>query len=106
MTGILEDRLDRLDTLYRRYNGPIPKDILAVVDAGDVGTYAARVATADLQFWRRYLRRSVTAYRRAPSTRRRAHIAADIRTAWPAYRRAARLQGHLRQIATESENQP
>jgi hypothetical protein len=81
-------RLLKFEAVCRRYNGPIPKRELEKIETypSDDPSHARK--SADVRFWKNYIRAGIKAYRSAKTPRRRELICADIASAWPKYRMA------------------
>ena len=86
-------RLQQHATACQTYDGPIPRDELHTIQAGNKARAKLFKTAADLRFWRNYIRSGIVAYRTAETPKRHQQITADIRAAWPNYRTA--LRRHL-----------
>ena len=90
-------RLKKYNELSHRYDGPIPRDKLNELKCGGPDLTRRVRASADLRFWRNYIRSGIAAYRSASTPRRRQIVSTDIRKAWPKYRHALNLSQQARQ---------
>ena len=58
-------RLKKYNELSHRYDGPIPRDKLNELKCGGHDLIRRVRASADLRFWRNYIRSGIAAYRSA-----------------------------------------
>ena len=89
-------RLKKYNELSHRYDGPIPREKLNELKCGGPDLTRRARASADLRFWRNYIRSGIAAYRSASTPRRRQIVSTDIKTAWPKYRHALDLSQRAR----------
>jgi hypothetical protein len=96
--------LRKLADLHRRYTGPVPRHEREAAMAGSAERLKVKIASADVRFWRHYVRGAIGAVRAAATAERKKVLKQDIRRGWSKYRSVMRALVHARAEAAQSES--
>ena len=94
----------KLADLYRRYTGPVPRHKREAVMAGSAERLKVKFASADVRFWRHYVRGAIGAVRAASTVERKKVLKQDVRRGWSKYRTVMRALVHARAEAALTES--